>query len=848
MIYEWITSRCVLTIDHQYELKTKRGFTEATIKKYRFFSGGKHNLALESDLEKQFSKDELIEAGVFLKKKDIIHIDPVFLDDRIIIPYLNKDGVATLVRPHKLGLKNIPVQIYHPFNLTQDAEIAIITEGEFKAAAACQLGFACIAVPGIASYAGQKYPDLIKLLTEYGIKEVCICFDNELKNDPKFQNYKPDAMDRWDTQYYAFIMAKQLNKDGLNTRIAILPDSWRQSGKIDIDGALASGKTEKDLLYVFRRAQTPKEFHDDLEEEAREIIRKKEAKRYFKSHVYKDWGKYVAKRCNGKREWEETISNFTFRIVATHETQEGIVREVQFINEFGKSAPFFTVGPDEMSGNDGFATFCFRHGNFVWSGRKEDLYKIWEQEFINDTGRHIIEPDSIGWQVAQKMWLFGNVAFEIKKDGKNEELRPDEQGIFWNEKHGFKPVPLGVSSGKNLISEGIPYLNTNKCDLEAIKGKLIESIGDFEAKTCLGWACGVLFMEEVFALYNCFPFLFITGRRRSGKSTIAEWIMNLYGFENSGKQAADTTSIAMQRYMSYYSSLPTFIDEYRNDLKVTSKNGLFRNAYNRQSAGKGVKSDFGIREAKIRGTLIIAGEETPEDNALLTRCITVQVSEIRRHVNHFDWFTKNRAKLSSFTYEILANYNKYIEKFLIRLIEDKREIAEHSQDDRLAINKAVISAGVFTLFGEDAQYAKNFVEDLRIVKAEQESENAVSMFFADVQALSVDKSIHLKDYVRISEGKIFLYFHGIYNIWAKDYQTRKKEAPFKAEAIRSYLKDEPGFVDTNYLTRIQGNRFKCVVFNFDLAPDFIQNLGTEDSGATSSEVTTSVPDKPLFSK
>lgn len=835
MIYEFIVSRGTLTDDHKYELTSKRGFTEETIKKFRFISGGKHNIGLEKELLEKFTSDELVEAGVFLKKKSIIHIDPVFLGDRVIIPYLDKEGKATLLRPHKLGLKNIPVQIYSPFNIKEGDTTLIITEGEFKATAACQLGFSCIGLPGVASYSGKNFPDLADLLIKCNIKDVCICFDNEVKDDPKLANYKPDAMDRYDTQYYALITAQQLEKSGFNARIATLPDSWRVNGKIDIDGAVSAGKTQTDFLHVFRRALDPKTYKEEFDDEAKEVIRKKEAKRYFNTHIFKDFGKYVAKRFNGKRQWEEVISNFTFRIVATHETAEGIVREVQFVNEFGKSAPFFTVGPEEMSGNDGFATFCFRHGNFVWSGRKEDLYKIWEQEFMNDSGRHIIEPDCIGYIQAQRMWMFGNVAFT-----ESGELRPDDHSIFWTEKFGIKPIPLGVSSGKNLIAEGIPHLSMHKCEISSIKEKLSESIGDFEARTCLGWACGVLFMEEIFALYNCFPFLFITGRRRSGKSTVAEWIMNLYGLENSGKQAADTTSVAMQRYMSYYSSLPLFIDEYRNDIKVTSKNGLFRNAYNRQSAGKGMKSEFGIREGKIRGTLIIAGEETPDDNALLTRCVVVPVSELHRKQNNFDWFTKNRAKLSAFAYQILSNRSSYAEKFLARLIEDKREIATLTQDDRLAINRAVVSAGVFALFGEDQDFGERFVSDLQTTKVEQEAENAVSMFFADLQALSFDRSYKLHDYWDVSDGKIYLYFHGLYNIWAKDYQTRKREAPFKADAIRSYLKDEPGFVHASYPHRIKGAMCKCVMFVAGKAPDFIENLVTADSGNIHSKVTPTV--------
>lgn len=792
-------------------------------------------LALEAELAERFKKEDLIAAGIFLpdKKGGGAHLDPILLDDRIVIPYLDKDGVATLLRPHKLGLKNVPVQIYQPYNVSR--ETLIITEGEFKAAAAWQLGASCIAVPGVASYSGAHYPELIKFLNEFKIKAICIVFDNEVKDDPKFKNYKPDVMDRYDTQYYAFIMAKALNKDGFTTTIGTLPDSWMFQGKIDLDGALAAGKTIADIDAVCKRSVNPKEYYDNLEAEAKEVIRKKEAKRYFRTHIRVDFGKYVAKRFNGKREWDEEISNFTLKVVATHQTAEGIIRELRITNEFGRSHSFFAIRPEDMMGNDSFSTFCARHGNFIWKGRKEDLYSIWEYEFLNDSGRHIMEPDCIGWLPEEKIWTFGNVAFVPEG-----ELRPDDHGIFWTEKCGFKPVPLGVSSGKNVISEGIPYLSLTKCDFEALQGKLGESIGDFEAAVCLGWSFSVLFMEEVFKNYGCFPFLFITGRRRSGKSTVAEWIMNLFGLENSGKQAGDTTSVAVQRYMSYYSSLPLFMDEYRNDQKVTNKNGLFRNAYNRQSAGKGMKADFGIREAKVRGTLIIAGEETPNDNALLTRCVTVQVSELSRKVNNFDWFNKNRNRMSSFTYEILANRKTYLEKYIARLNKDKAEITNLLNDDRMGINMAVVSAGAWTLLGENKAFAKAFVMDITAAKATQESENAVAVFFADVQALSFDRSLKLQDYWDVSDGKIYLYFHGLYNIWARDYQGRNRETPFKADAIRNYLRDEAGFLNTSYPHRLKGGLCKCVVFSEGSAPDFIKELVTVDSGNNEPAVTGAV--------
>lgn len=829
MIYEFLTSRGQLSDKHREELKSKRGFTEDTIKRNRFFSGGQYLISLEAELAAQFKPEDLLSSGVFLKKSNVLHIDPILLSDRIIIPYLDKEGKALLLRPHKLGLKGIPVEIYQSFNVIN--ENLIITEGEFKACAGWQWGASCVALPGVASFSGkERYEQLISFLNEFKIKNICIIFDNEIKDDPKLPNYKPDAMDRYDVQYYAFIMGKMLNKDGFTTTIGTLPDPWRVNGKIDLDGALAQGKTKADIDAVCKRSLNPKDYYESLEDEAKEIIKKKEARRYFRTNIRVEFGKYIAKRFNGKREWDEPISNFTFKIVATHETSEGIIRELKFLNEFGRSASFYAIRPEDMMGNDSFSTFCARHGNFIWKGRKEDLYEIWEYEFLNDSGRHIMEPDCIGWLPEDKAWIFGNVAFI---DG--SELRPDDHGIFWTEKKGFKPIPLGITSGKNMIAEGIPYLSLNKCDFSDLHHKLGDSIGPFEASVAMGWAFSVLFMEDVFKKYGCFPFLFITGRRRSGKSTVAEWVMNFFGLENSGKQAGDTTSVAVQRYMSYYSSLPLFVDEYRNDQKVTAKNGLFRNAYNRQSAGKGMKSDFGIREAKVRGTIIIAGEETPNDNALLTRCVTINVSETKRKINNFDWFTKQRSKLASFAYEILANRKAYGDKYLSRLLEDKQEIAEMVKDDRLAINMSVVSAGAWTLLGENKVFAKEFINGINEVKKNQEAESAVSVFFADIQALSFDKALKLWEYWNVQDDKIFIYFHGIYNIWAKDYQSRNRETPFKAEAIRSYLKDEPGHVDSSWVHRLKAGRCRCVVFNLQESPDFIRDLA--DSGVTPQGVT-----------
>lgn len=827
-IYEFITSRGKLSEEHRQELKIKRGFTDETIGQNRFFSGGKYLLDFEAELIKEFPAADLLAAGVCLRK-DTLHLSPQLLENRIIIPYLNSAGTAYLLRPHKLGLTKIAIQVYQERNFR--GEDIIITEGEFKAAAGCQMGFPSIALPGVGSFSDKHFKQLVELLNRHGVKHAILCNDNEIKDDPAFaERYKPSPMERWDTQYYTFLMAKLLEKEGFFCRIAVLPDSWRVNGKIDIDGAMAQGRTADDMRRLINQARTHKEYLEELSAEAKDVIRKKLNKKYFKSHVTKDFGRYVAHRQRGKTQWDEIISNFTIKILATHDTAEGIIREVLMINEGGDRSKSFSLISSDMSSADSFSTFCLGRGNFIWRGNKDDLCTIWESEFLDDDGRLIIEPDHIGWIESKKMWLFGNVVIQ---DGK--ELRPDDNHIFWTDKHGIKPVSISVSSGKNYISEGLPYLHLGPIDMLDVKKRFCDTMGDMNAYMCLGWITAVLFLPEVFQAYGCFPFLFITGRKGSGKSHIAEWLMNFYGLENCGKQAEDTTPVALTRYLGYYSSLPVFMDEYRNTKQITYKNGMLRNVYNRQSSGKGVKANFGVREAKIRGTMILSGEETPEDNALLTRCITVLISEKNRHTNHFNWFMANKLKFSSHVLTILRRKHELVDSFLRELNLGKEYLVKKGADDRTAINYAIVAAGYAAGFGENVDFARWISTEANRAQEEYQLEHAAETFLEDLIYMKVKNLIN-DNFWDVHDGKIYLYFHGMYIIFSQQYRQTRGIEPFKESAIRDYMKEYPGFLTASCNHRINGLLKKCIVFDEETAPEQIKAI-TEFVTASGNNVT-----------
>lgn len=818
-IYEAVTTAGKLTEEHLKNLRS-RGFTDHTIKDNRFFSGGKYLAKIEQQLIADFKENELLESGVMVKPREQLILSESLLDDRIIIPYLTKENEVYLLRPHKLGLSGVPVQPYQIKNI--DGNHLIITEGEFKALAACQMGFPAICCPGVGSFTGQHFPKLAKFLDCYSIRKICIINDNEIKNDPRYKNYKEKPWDRYDTQYHTLNLAKLLERSGFSCLIGILPEQWMVDGKIDIDMALAQGRTVDEFKRIIEKSVTWKSYEDELPEEAQKIVKRKTKKKYVKTHVKRDFGKYVAIRWRGNEPHDEPISNFVIKIIATHWTIEGVVRMVQFINEHGDVSSIFPLDPSSMSRADGFSTFCLSKGDYIWQGNTDDLKHIWSSEFLENDSRMIIDCDHIGWIEREKMWLFSNVAFVG-----GEEIRPDKNGIFWMQNKGVRPISLEGSS------KGLPFLNFGEIDRNEIRDKLGDCIGINQANVCLGWITAVLFMEECFKNYNCFPFLFLHGMRRSGKSTVAEWMMNFFGLMNTGKQGEGTTPVALSRYLGFYSSLPVFLDESRNTRNVRDKDSLLRNTYNRQSAGKGMKAAGRVREEVIRGTMLITGEETPNDNALFTRCIPVLVSESNRTKNHFDWFQQNRMKFSHHSLTVLQEYERNRDKFISDMSSVKDDIVGMGIDDRMAINYAAMIAGYTVGFGTDMNFRDFAVwirENVGEVKREIDSESPMDVFLEDIGALQFKTGV-VNKMIKQVEKSICIYFEGLYNLWEMDYKSRKGETPFNKKAIRDYMKDHQSYID-QHPVKLEGTLKKCMRFNANEAPEGLRCLLEEDGAVT----------------
>ncbi len=101
---------------------------------------------------------------------------------------------------------------------------AIITEGEFKAAALWQV-----------------LNDAVHVLEYPVVRQVVIGYDNEDKSNPALASYQEDKWRRFDAEAWARVLARFIAREGYEARVAHLPDAWRDAkGKADWDGRLAT--------------------------------------------------------------------------------------------------------------------------------------------------------------------------------------------------------------------------------------------------------------------------------------------------------------------------------------------------------------------------------------------------------------------------------------------------------------------------------------------------------------------------------------------------------------------------------------------------------------------------------
>ncbi len=548
-----------------------------------------------------------------------------------------------------------------------------------------------------------------------------------------------------------------------------------------------------------------------------------------KSKVFVSGNRYfktVKRTGNGEAKFVP-LSNFIIQIKNRFVTVEAQLREVCFVNVEGEISKPFILEPVQMVSVQKFKEFCISKGNFIFEGTESDLLELWKYEFAKDEGKLIFQPDHLGYLGEHDMWLFGNMAV---KDA--NIIVPDENGIFWIGSQGFKPVPLNIV-GENIQSlpavVQLPEGETDRFLVQTL-ASLKENIGGYQPWLAIGWIKACVYATEIFNRFRFFPFLFLYGKHQSGKNTLARWLLAFFGLSDSdGESISESTQTGISRRLSYFSNMPVWLDEYRNDRKVTKLDGFLRNVFNRIGAVKGIKKEFGTRGVTVRAALILSGEQLPVDPGLRSRCIPIQLKKKDRKDELYNWINNTSDKFSAITLKWIVEKNEKSIKNLLADIETLKDelTGKYGLDTRLAEVYAVPIAA-FLSIKKDEGFFTWAIEEAKRDKQSKEEEQILNRFLDDFEAL-VRKGEISEAYYEVDQfnGQIRLYFNGVYNIWQKDFRLRTGENPFPRQTILDHFREEEYFIeyDRRY---IHGKQQRALVLDLNKSPDSLKNLSKEN--------------------
>lgn len=783
-VWHALWKKLPLTIGDRQKLKTDRGLSDETIDALGFRSNNSSNLHHLQTLANEYPMDDLVSEGIY--KLDSRGVKPsgqfhgwgisgtknpktgkadFEQNEPIIIPYLTAAGVPFYLRPHKGGVKKpedeladielweeeqpdtCASHVYCPFLLTElihlNDGLCVLTEGEYKAAALWQCGIAAIACPGIQFVRNKAFKEeLIHLLREFGVTDMVILFDNEVKDDPSIpKRYKADPWKRWDTPMWAEYTAIDLRDYFSNKgycRIGWLPDELRVDGKADCDGILAQmvfkhGIEEgtKAARRIFMQAvdkASEKPGLDLFPTESRRIIECKLQRLFYKPNVmfggnkemtlarrfsefdpetgkpvnqfmaelYRSLrGCYYERKSvrekdvdalnkernallelieklkaksevpNWERErrkklriayaqlaaiWEqikglpETRSNFVLSCDFKLHTLTGDVHRLVTLKDSKerskvKEAPIRRLSPSDLARLADFRKWCYSTGEAVFLGGDKCL-----QQLVLDMDHHsylrdIHEVTTYGYHAPSKIWFFGDVAFG--PDCK--AIMPDASNIFWHEGIGYQ-IDQTSSDRGDSFAQGAPLLMApqgsvapqERPDVAKLfcqfSEDLFNTLGGYEGWLLMGLILSYAIAPELVRAGG-HPGMWIFGKMSSGKTTVARWLMKVWGFKELGgiRIGESTTPTGMNRFLGQYSCLPVWMDEYRRLYVDAQREEVLRGAFDRSSSAKGIADhSTKTRNATILTTPIVSGESSSGDAATRSRYGHVAVSAHKR--------------------------------------------------------------------------------------------------------------------------------------------------------------------------------------------------------------------------
>lgn len=544
-------------------------------------------------------------------------------------------------------------------------------------------------------------------------------------------------------------------------------------------------------------------------------LRAKAAKQDSYSDVYIEEGKYfkevvAADGFPRKKQLTDFTMSIQYIIAHPDGTQERVVRVT---NNNGQEATGIKFDGESLTAANKFSATCMAYGPYHYNGGQECLNDLTAHVF-SQSPEYIVHATPYIGHVGNK-WILGDVG--IDEQGVLFERNPQNFIEFLDKKFLVKSINMVEGDDVPLGFPKFPEPPELR-DLALVRKELAEtikrSVGGFHAWLGLGWSVANWYSDAIYKHRRdmSYPLFFIRGKRASGKTYLARWIMALGGFPDSEGSSFTTPSVvSITRKLGYYASLPLWYDDFKGEIKdLQQRTNLLIGAYNRQGAAKGTRTGTGVRMEALRGTILLSGEDTPKDSALLSRLVLVQTSQYSRDDAHLPKMQELAEHLPSLGLHFCKESQKNgATAILAKVDELQKWLISQGIDGRLAKNYATCLAGFEIGFGdtvsqeEMAAFKAWVLQHVMLDKLDVEETHITHQFFSDLVSLISDRELERDKHFKLTGGALYLWLPMVHDKWTVHLHHRRRD-PVSRQTLKSYLQKEP-FYQGEHRLRFEGS-------------------------------------------
>jgi 5S rRNA maturation endonuclease (ribonuclease M5) len=616
-----------------------------------------------------------------------------------------------------------------------------LTEGEDDCISLWQAG-----VHSIATTGGMQL-NQVRYLNKFDFETIFLVFDN-------------DTAGERDTEVFVKMTSSN------NVFIIPLP-----SNKSDIDEVLRESEDKRKKIEELReQASFP-----SIE---------------FKTNIRQKSDGYFAMR----KDSEKRLTNWTLSLQAICQSkdEDKIYWRVLFKSEKGETN--IEIPAEAFSNTSLLRNYLLSNipGQILYfKGSDSDLSELIHFLSANSNPKNIIEMHCVG--DTEYGFLAENLVLTP-----NNEIKPlNNTYLTLDENTSIKIVPL-VRRGGNKSE--IPYYHLNEPvgGIFKFKKKLYDLMiqnRNLKIALAIGWAKATLWSSMFYEQKKFFPLLCLHGKYQCGKTVLSNWLMSILGIENCNPEMLSdkgTTEVGLARKLSFYSSLPVFADDYRSDDTGLKFHTFMRGVYDRTSPTKGLRNEDGVRRVIIRGCLMLTGEHSPTDPALLNRMVSIELSRKERNDIYFkdivrlqkyfsciglDWLKSRQSEFPHF----FKNFEKFEDQFT-KDFDDPRQASVFA-----VVVASAISEGLWEP-EEIIDFAKHICKsDL----AERRSEDTINTLWEAVEILFARNELVDQELcVEALNSRILVHLPGLLGRIRSSPACRHYTLPNKREIVK-LLKQEP---------------------------------------------------------